>query len=182
MGFDREPGHTDRMNRPPQARSLRQRGPVSMRILMQMFMRATAGLIVLLCMSLLAPAQDAPNAGTALNIVALEHAWVDGQARNDNGALNLIFDNALVYIEYGKLVTKGEYLSRVKAANSSEQMVVLEGMTVRVLGGTAIVVGTYREKAPKGSSGSISRWRFVDTWVKKEGNWKLVAAASAPLR
>lgn len=154
--------------------------PVSMRTLIRIFVRATAGLTVF-CMPLLAPAQDASDGGTSLNIVALEHAWVDGQARNDNGALNLIFDNALVYIEYGKLVTKGEYLSRVKAAKSSEQMVVLEGMTVRVLGGTAIAVGTYREKVPKGS-GSITRWRFVDTWVKKEGSWKLVAAASAPVR
>jgi hypothetical protein len=153
-----------------------------MRILMQIFKSATAGLIILVCVTLFAPAQDAPDRGTASNIIALEHAWVDGQSRNDNGALNLIFDNALVYIEYGKLVTKGEYLARVRTANSSEQMVVMGGMTVRVLGGTAIVVGTYREKGPKGGSTSVARWRFVDTWVKKEGNWKLVAAASAPLR
>jgi ketosteroid isomerase-like protein len=153
-----------------------------MRILMQIFTRARAGLIILVSVTLFAPAQDAPNGGTASNIIALEHAWVDGQARNDNGALNLIFDNALVYVEYGKLVTKGEYLLRVRTAKSSEQMVVLESMTVRVLGGTAIVVGTYRERGVKGGSTSIARWRFVDTWVKKEGNWKLVAAASAPLR
>ena len=180
------------MSRFPHARNGRQRVQASMRILIQFFMKATAGFIVLVCVTLLAPAQDAPtydaptpdapNGGTTSNIVALEHAWVDGQSRNDNGALNLIFDNALVYVEYGKLVTKGEYLSRVKAAKSSEQMVVMEAMTVRVLGGTAIVVGTYREKGPKGGSTSVARWRFVDTWVKKEGNWKLVAAASAPLR
>ncbi len=29
-------------------------------------------------------------------------------------ALDLIFDNALVYVEYGKLVTNGDYLSRIK--------------------------------------------------------------------
>lgn len=138
--------------------------------------------MILVCVTLFAPAQEAPNGGTASNISALEHAWVDGQSRNDNGALNLIFDNALVYIEYGKLVTKGEYLSRVRTATSIEQMVVMEGMTVRVVGATAIVVGTYREKGAKGGGASIARWRFVDTWVKKEGNWKLVAAASAPMR
>jgi hypothetical protein len=67
-----------------------------MGILIQLFMRATPGLIVLVCVTLFAPAQDAPNGGTALNITAIEHAWVDGQSRNDNGALNLIFDSALV--------------------------------------------------------------------------------------
>jgi ketosteroid isomerase-like protein len=170
------------MNPFPHAGSGPQRERVSIRLLMQIFITATAGLIVLVCVPLLALAQDAPSVGTASNITALEHAWVDGQSRNDNGALNLIFDNALVYIEYGKLVTKGEYLSRVRTANSKEQMVVLEGMTVRVLGSTAIVIGTYRDKGPKGSTTSVVRWRFVDTWVKKDGNWKLVAAASAPLR
>jgi len=145
-------------------------------------MRAAAGLIVLVCVTPFAPAQDGANQGPASNIIALEHAWVDGQSRNDNGDLNLIFDNSLVYIEYGKLVTKGEYLSRVRTAKSNEQMVVLEGMAVRILGDTAIVVGTYREKGSKGGNTSVARWRFIDTWVKKEGNWKLVAAASAPLR
>ena len=74
-----------------------------MGILIQLFMRATTGLVVLVCI----PQFAAAHGGTASNITALEHAWVDGQSRNDNGALNLIFDNALVYIEYGKLVTKG---------------------------------------------------------------------------
>jgi uncharacterized protein DUF4440 len=37
--------------------------------------------------------------GTAAAIRALEHEWVEGQSRNDNHALNLIFDNSLVYIE-----------------------------------------------------------------------------------
>jgi len=25
------------------------------------------------------------------------------------------------------------------------------------------------------------RWRFIDTWVYKEGRWMLVAAAAAPV-
>ena len=152
-----------------------------MRSLMQNFIKATGALILLICLPLLVSAQDLSNDDTSANIIALEHAWVDGQSRSDNGALNLIFDNALVYIEYGKLVSKGEYLSRIKTASPSEQLVVMEGMSVRVLGGTAIVVGTYREKDVKGGTASVARWRFVDTWVKKEGSWKLVAAASTRL-
>ena len=60
----------------------------------------------------------AANGGTAAAIRALNTQWADGQSRNDNGVLDLIFDNSLVYVEYGKLVSKGEYLLRVKSAGS----------------------------------------------------------------
>lgn len=147
-------------------------------------MRATALSCILVCaMSLFVSAQEAPSEGnSAPAIRALEHAWVEGQSRNDNHALDLIFDNALVYIEYGKLMTKGQYLSRVKSAGPYlPQQIVMEAMTVRTFGSTTIVVGTYREKGVQDRKTLLRHWRFIDTWVKKKGSWMLVAAASSPL-
>jgi hypothetical protein len=86
-----------------------------------------------------------------------------------------------VYIEYGKLVTKGDYLSRIKSAKPQLQQIAPEAMTVRTVENTAIVVGTYRETYVKDGKSSSKRWRFVDTWVKKQGSWMLVAAAAVPL-
>jgi len=106
-------------------------------------------------------------------IRTLEHEWVEGQSSNDNRALDLIFDNALVYVEYGKLITKGEYLSRVRAVEPNPSQIVMEGITVRTFGDTAIAVGTYHEKSGSGSKAHLNRWRFVDTWVYKQdaGCW-----------
>jgi uncharacterized protein DUF4440 len=177
MGLDCEPGYADRVN----PFLLAADAPRRKQDLMQIFIRATGWLIVLLSLTSSMPAQEADDVGTASNILALEHAWADGQSRNDNGTLDLIFDNALVYVEYGRLMTKGEYLLRVRTANPHLQLIVLEGMTVRIFGGTAIVVGTYREKGMKDGKPFLTRWRFVDTWVKETGSWRLVAAASAPL-
>jgi hypothetical protein len=137
--------------------------------------------IVVGAMSLCVSAQEGNEGGTAAAIRALEHQWADGQSRNNNAALNLIFDNALVYVEYGKLVSKGEYLLRVKAAGPQISQIVMEPMTVRTFGSTAIVVGTYREKEVKGGKPGVRRWRFVDTWVYKKSGWVLVAAGAAPL-
>jgi hypothetical protein len=128
------------------------------------------------------PAQMAGQAGSsAATIRALEHDWVDGQSRNNNAVLNLIFDNALVYVEYGKLVSKGEYLSRIKGLGGIPQpsQIVAEPMTVKMFGSTAIVVGTYRER--KATAGGLRRWRFIDTWVYKKSGWVLVAAAASPV-
>jgi len=146
------------------------------------FMRATRWMWIVLCaMSLCVSAQEGSEGGTAATIRALEHQWVDGQSRNNNAALNLIFDNSLVYVEYGKLVSKGEYLLRIKAAGPQISQIVMEPMTVRTFGSTAIVVGTYREKDVTGGKPGVRRWRFVDTWMYKNGGGVRVGAGAAPL-
>jgi len=123
-------------------------------------------------------AQEAGAAEAATAVRVVEHKWFEAQARNDNRALDLIFDNALVYIEYGRLITKGDYLLWVRSAKPQPSQIVMEAMTVRMFGSTAIVVGTYRDKLTTGKA-QLARWRFVDTWVYKNGRWMLVAAAAA---
>jgi hypothetical protein len=95
--------------------------------------------------------------------------------------LNLIFDNVLVYVEYGRLVSKGEYLSRIRWEAPNLDEIVMERITVRAFGSTAIVVGTYREKQATGGPPGIRRRRFIDTWVYKQSGWVLVAAAATAL-
>jgi len=144
-------------------------------------MRTIGCLLVLVyATSLPGSAQKAGDSNPATAVRALENERVKAQARNDNDALDLILDNALVYIESGKLISKGDYLLRVKSAKPPLQQIVLEAMTVRTVENTAIVVGTYRKTDGKDGK-SLKRWRFVDTWVNKKGSWMLVAAAATPL-
>jgi len=103
------------------------------------------------------------------------------QSHNDNRALDLIFDDSLVYVEYGKLVAKGDYLSKIKWTNPQVDQIAMEPMTVHTFGTTAIVVGTYRQRDATGGKPRLRRWRFLDTWVYKKGGWVLVAAGAAPL-
>lgn len=140
-------------------------------------------LLVFVCgVAALISAQDQPNEGSAAAIRALEQQWTVGQSRNDNGALDLIFDNALVYVEYGRLMTKGEYLSRIKHAEPGTDQIAMGPMTVRIVGQTAIVTGTYSETQMQGRQHESKRWRFVDTWAYKKNGWVLIAAGSAPIR
>jgi ketosteroid isomerase-like protein len=114
-------------------------------------------------------------------IRALEHEWVEAQSHNDNRALDLILDSAVVYVKYGRLVTKADYLVRIKHQDPSTDEVVMEPMTVRVFGNTAIVTGSYRETQRQGGMRKLMHWRFVDTWAYKEHSWVLIAAGSAPI-
>jgi hypothetical protein len=126
-------------------------------------------------------AQESGEAGAKTRVLAREQAWFEANASGDIRALDEIFDNALVYIENGRLETKGDYLSRMRLAGSHRQQVAAEGKTVRIFGDTAIVVGTYREISGKDGKTLLRRWRFIDTWVNKNGSWMLVAAGASPV-
>jgi len=156
--------------------------PVHLPRLADSLMRIVARCVILVCATALsASGQQWSGEGTAAGIRALEQAWTVGQSRNDSHALDLIFDNSLVYVEYGKLVTKGEYLSRIKHQGPQVDQIVMGTMTVRTFASTAIVVGTYSEKRASNKTLELKRWRFIDTWVYKKGGWVLVAAAAVPL-
>ena len=114
-------------------------------------------------------------------IRALEREWVDAQSKNDNRALDLILDNSVVYVEYGQLVSKADYLLRIKHQDPSTDEIAFEPITVRVFGNTAVVTGSYGETQRKGGTRTFTHWRFVDTWVYKKHGWVLVAAGSAPI-
>jgi|SRR5580658_2061213 hypothetical protein len=145
-------------------------------------MRATGWSLILVCAVLsFVQAQEKGEGSPATAILALEHAWSDAEARNDNRALDRIFDNALVYIEDGRLVTKGDCLSRMRSAGSHARQIVAETTTVHIFGSTAIVVGTYREIGLQDGKTLPREWRFIDTWANKNGVWMLVAAGAAPL-
>ena len=139
--------------------------------------------VILLCSPtatlLWAQQEDGAASGA---IRALEHEWVEAQARNDNRALDLILDNSVVYVEYGQLVTKADYLLRIKHQDPSTDEIVMEPMSVRVFGSTAIVTGSYRETQRQRGMRKFTRWRFIDTWVYKTSGWMLIAAGSAPIR
>jgi hypothetical protein len=118
----------------------------------------------------------------ATTIRLLEHQWSDAQSHNDNRTLDLLLDNAVVYIEYGQVVTKGDYLLRIKQQPPGIDEIQMDPISIQTFGKTAVVTGSYREIQRTGGKRSLQRWRFVDTWTYKKNGWVLVAAASTPIR
>jgi hypothetical protein len=144
-------------------------------------MKSTLFLLLLCAAAAPLSAQSSTGEGPATVIRALEQQWTTGQSRNDNDALNMIFDNALIYVEYGKLVSKGEYLARIKRTEPSSDQIEVQPTSVHIFGNTAIVVGVYAERQLRDSRHEMKRWRFIDTWVYKKNGWVLVAAGSSPI-
>ncbi|MGA8271248.1 MAG: nuclear transport factor 2 family protein [Candidatus Sulfotelmatobacter sp.] len=146
-------------------------------------MRHHAIVIVLVC-SVLGPAsaQNASDTKGRSTVLALEHAWDQALGSGDIKALAAIFDDSLVYIDYdGKLLTKSDYLARVRSNATHLQQVVSEEMSVQMFGHTAIVVGTYHVRGAESGKPYLKHGRYTDTWILNGGNWICVAAATTPI-
>ncbi len=146
-------------------------------------MKSAACLLVLLgATSLFLAAQDNNEAAVQTKIIALEKAWNQAYKIADVKALDALLDNAIVLVnDDGSVQTKKEFLASLRAANSQEQQVAPESMSVRVFGNTAIASGVMRVKGVEGGKPYVRREQFVDTWVNKNGQWVCIATDATPV-
>ncbi|MGB8989542.1 MAG: nuclear transport factor 2 family protein [Candidatus Sulfotelmatobacter sp.] len=146
-------------------------------------MKNTLLVLVLLCSTgQSAKAQTSGESDARSNVLALEHAWDQAQERGDVKALSAIFDNSLIYVDYdGAVLNKAGYLARVRENTTHMQQIVAEEMNVQIFGTTAVVVGTYRVNGMEKGKPYLRRGRFTDVWVRTNGNWICVAAATTPI-
>jgi ketosteroid isomerase-like protein len=132
--------------------------------------------------SLSSSPQDRTGHDSESRLLAVENIWNQAEAKGDIKALNLIFDNYLVYVdEQGQLLSKSEFLRQVKAESAHPQSLTTQAMSAQVYGDTAVVTGTYRMEQTKGGKQLQREGRFTDTWVREDGAWVCVAAQSTPI-
>jgi hypothetical protein len=131
---------------------------------------------------LLAWGQEEASSNSVTKVLALEHAWNQAEAMKDTAALDALFDNSLVYIDFdGTLRTKSEFLARVKSPSSQPQQEITESMTAHGFRGSVVVTGVYVAKGVDKGKPYVRRGRFVDTWILQEKGWLCVASQSTPI-
>lgn len=132
--------------------------------------------------SLIASGQEPSNPGAVTKVLALEHIWNRAEESKDTTALDALFDNALIYVDYdGTLRTKAEFLARVKSSASQLQQEITESMTAHVFSGSVVVTGVYVARGVDNGKPYVRRGRFVDTWVLQDKGWLCVASQSTPI-
>jgi ketosteroid isomerase-like protein len=131
---------------------------------------------ILLCVAAGASAaQEAGDADASARIVALENAWNRAIEVKDLKALDMILDNAMVYVDpQGRLKSKAEMLADLRTVQVDQ--VVNEAMSVRVHGSTAVLIGIVRSKGLEPNKPYAERARFVDVWMEKQGHWVCISS------
>jgi len=142
------------------------------------------GFFVLACV-LAVPVDAQEHAGAAVEskIIAMEKAWNQAYKLRDKKALNAILDDAIVLVnDDGSLQAKGAFLASISApAASDEQQVSPESIRVHAVGDVAISTGVFVSKGIENGKPFVRRDRFVDTWIKKDGEWTCVSASATPV-
>ncbi len=141
--------------------------------------RIFLGLAILLLSVGAAAGQQNSASDEGGRVQALETAWNHALEAKDTKALGMLLANTFLSVDIdGSIASKGEFLASIKAADYQPSQAVTEQSSVQVYGDAAVVVGVFRVKGTEKGKAYMHRERFVDTWIKLNGNWQCVATTS----
>jgi len=124
--------------------------------------------------------------GATEKVLASEHAWAKAAADGDATRMaGLMADD---YVELAMeadpgtknsrwvTTSKAEWVNLVRAGQEKYQSVELRNLKVYFHGDIATVTGEYSQTATKDGKDNSSKGIYVDTWVRKNGNWQVVSS------
>ena len=111
------------------------------------------------------------------DVAAIEQRRINALKAADINALHEIMDEQCTHIESnGTPRTKAAFLEDVAKREFSFDLFEIEENHIRIFGDTAIVAGTYRNIVRvRGNPNPVKHARHLRVYVKRGGNWKLVA-------
>lgn len=116
-----------------------------------------------------------PHPAAALAYICdSERAWAESVATGDPAAVKRILAADFIGVSpEGHLYRKAEMVAETAQARKYFASNVIGDVVVRFYGTTAIAQGseTWTRK-----SGEKGRWVWTDTWLKRNGQWQIVAA------
>jgi ketosteroid isomerase-like protein len=127
------------------------------------------------------PAMRAGTADVEQNLKDMENQWAKASLASDGQAIAPLLSEDFVNIDSdGSVHNKAETVAR--ASKMKFEVSELSELQVTSHGDSAVVTGIWTGKGTDSMGKSLdTKERWADTWVKKDGKWRCVASASAPL-
>ena len=120
-------------------------------------------------------AQSAQSA-TARTLLRYEDDWAKALVRRDTVYFRRMLAPGFVYTEDATVMTADEVVRGASSGPDRVEWAGNEGMKVHDFGNTAVVTGILIVRG-RGQSGPFNhRYRFTDTWQKRNGRWQIIAA------
>ena len=129
------------------------------------------------------PVLSARSQGTARSsaadrhrLIELEDSWAAALVKRDAGVFRRMLAPGFVYTENDKLEGRDQVLRDVVSGPDTATAAHNEDMVPHLFGTTGIVTGWLIVRGRSGGKPFEHRYRFTDTWVKRNGDWQIVAA------
>jgi ketosteroid isomerase-like protein len=124
-----------------------------------------------------APGVRAQNAAADERAIRrLEDDWTRGVVRRDAAVFRRLLDPRFVYTEDAAVMNGDELTKAVVAGPDTVTRATNEEMRLLMHGNVGVVIGVLRLVGHAKGKPFDRRYRFTDTWVKKNGAWRIVAA------
>jgi ketosteroid isomerase-like protein len=116
-------------------------------------------------------------------IQAMEKKWASAIKAMDAAALEKILGDQLVYAHSTGIVdTKKDYIAKVGSGKQKYEGVEQQSATIKAYGDTVIVHARMHMWGVNQSGKFDDQLMMLHTWVKRNGNWLLVAHQTTKLK
>jgi len=109
-------------------------------------------------------------------LLRLEDDWALALIHRDAAVFRRLLADGFIYTEDDRTVSRDDVLHDVVAGPDTVTTAHNEAMRIHRFGATAVVTG-WLVVGGHGPGGSFDRrYRFTDTWVRRDARWQIVAA------
>ena len=120
-----------------------------------------------------ANAQLTPDERTVLD---LEEGWAKAVVKRDAATFKRLLAPGFVYTEDARVMSGDELTREVTAGSDTVTEARNEELRTHPFGNTMIVTGWLVLRGHGGGKPFDRRFRFTDTWLKRNGQWQIIAA------
>lgn len=121
------------------------------------------------------PTTNDQTTPAARALIALEDGWARGVVRRDTAMFRRLLDPRFVYTEDASVMNKEEVIASIRDGDRVERATNSD-MIVHEHGNTAVVTGILRLEGRAKDRPFDKRYRFTDTWLRRGGRWRIIAA------
>ena len=136
--------------------------------------------------SALRAGSSSSTSGDVEQILASERGWAQAAVKGDvvcmarfmsDDYVEIVMETAPGTSKSSWVTTsKGEWVDQIRSGREKYQSVDLRNLKVYRHGDVATVSGEYSQTGTKDGKDTGSSGLYVDTWVKKNGNWQVVSS------
>ncbi|HUN88450.1 MAG TPA: nuclear transport factor 2 family protein [Terriglobales bacterium] len=143
-------------------------------------MKKTLRLFLICLFALGVAAQNSPSdAKTADEIKKLETDFSQASIKDGAAAVEKYEADDIIDTDpAGNVTTKAQDKQAAASGDLKFESIEPSAMVVHVYGNTAVVVGLVQVKGTFKQQDISGKYRFTDTWVKRNGKWQEVASES----
>lgn len=107
----------------------------------------------------------------------LERAWLDAYEKRDPDAMNaIVADDFTITFGDGSMQTKPQIMESLKRPGGTSMKFRTENVQSRAYGDTVVLIGLVVSEWKQTDKPMSDRSRYTDTYVKRNGQWQVVAS------